>query len=145
VSTPMAATLGEPSLAATPSASIGNAPRLIAVTPASGSVVSGGTSVMLVFDSDVLVGTSAVEVSGLVSGHRGDFAPTYDAATRTLTLVWAEAPLADVYTVRVIGSFVVGASDGTALDGATGNPAAATLPSGNGTPGSDARIEFTSE
>jgi hypothetical protein len=98
-----------------------------------------------VFDSDVLVGANAVEVSGLTTGSHADFTQVYDAASRTLALTWATPLPADVYTVRVIGSFVVGTQGGEALDGATGNPAAATLPSGNGTPGSDARVQFTAE
>jgi hypothetical protein len=137
--------LGASALAAPAPESAGIAPRLIAVAPASGSTVSGVTSVTLGFDSDVLVGASAVEVSGLTTGPRGGFSQQYTAATRTLTLSWAAPLAADVYTVRVIGSFVVGSEDGEALDGATGNPAAATLPSGCGTPGSDAQFEFTAQ
>jgi hypothetical protein len=62
-----------------------------------------------------------------------------------LTLTFTSALAPDRYTIRVVGSFVVGADGGIALDGNVGNPAAATLPSGSGTSGSDARIEFTVE
>jgi hypothetical protein len=45
----------------------------------------------------------------------------------------------------VVADFVVGAEGGAPLDGETGNPAAAALPSGDGAPGGDARIEVTVE
>jgi hypothetical protein len=134
--------------ATAPAASLiswGSAPRLIAITPASGSVASGVTSVALVFDSDVEASAGATEVSGLASGMHSNFVQAYDAATRTLTLTWATPLPADVYTVRVVADFVAGAGGGPSLDGETSNPAAATLPSGNGRPGGDARIEFTVE
>jgi hypothetical protein len=124
---------------------VGSGPRLIAVTPASGVVASGVTSIGLVFDSDVQASAGAVEVSGLMTGEHQDYTAAYDAATRALTLTW-RAPLpADAYTVRVVAEFVVGAVGGSPLDGETGNPAAATLPSGDGTAGGDARLEFTAE
>jgi methionine-rich copper-binding protein CopC len=137
ISTPMAAAPTASATAAlevAPPASVGNAPRLIAMTPAPGAVVSSVTSVALVFDSDVQASAAAVEVNGLATGEHSDFAQAYDAATRTLTLTWEQALPADVYTVRVIGSFVVGVDGGAALDGA-----------GNGTSGSDANLVFTAK
>jgi hypothetical protein len=85
------------------------APRLISVTPTAGTVA-------LVFDTDVIVGGSAVEVTGLVGGPQA-YTAAYDAATKTLTLTFASALPADTYTVRVIGSFVVAADGGASLDG----------------------------
>jgi hypothetical protein len=123
----------------------GAAPRLMAMTPASGAVVSGVTCMALVFDSDVKIGAGAVELSGLATGARSDFVAAYDAAARTLTLTWGRPLPPDVYTVRVVADFVVGAGGGAPLDGEVGNPAAATLPSGDGTPGGDARWTFTAE
>jgi hypothetical protein len=82
-------------------------PQLISVTPS-------GNTVALVFDSDVVVGGSAVEVTGLAGGPQA-YAAAYDAATRTLTLTFAAGLPADSYTVRVIGSFVVAADGGAAL------------------------------
>ena len=107
------------------------APRLIATTPASGEAAADITSVRLIFDRDVVVSAGAVEVDGLVSGPQA-YASAYDAGTRTLTLIFAAALPADAYTVRIIGSFVVAADGGAALDGAA-----------SGTPGSDARLEFS--
>jgi hypothetical protein len=129
---------------AAPAASVGSAPRLIAVTPASGDLATGVTRLTLVFDCDVQVAARAVEVSGLQTGPR-QYTAAYDSATKTLAIVFPSALAPDRYTVRVVGSFVVGADGGIALDGDVGNPAAATLPSGSGAPGSDALIEFTAE
>jgi methionine-rich copper-binding protein CopC len=114
-------------------ATMASAPRITATMPASGSTAAGVTTVTLTFDSNVLVGGAAVEVSGLATGKQAATA-VYDAATKTLTLTFASALPADAYTVRVIGSFVVGADDGAALDGA-----------GTGTAGSDAQLQFTAE
>jgi hypothetical protein len=127
------ATAQAPMAAAAP-AQATSAPRLIAVTPASGAVASGVTVITLVFDSDVQIGAGAVEVSGLATGPHGDYTATYDAATRTLALTFAAALPADRYTVRVIGSFVVAADGGAALDGAA-----------SGMPGSNATAEFAAE
>ena len=102
-------------------------------------------SLTLVFDSAVQVGAGAVEVSGLATGGHADYAQAYDAATRTLTLVWTQALAPDVYTVRVVADFVVGSGGGAPLDGEVGDPAAPTLPSGDGVPGGDALLEFTVE
>jgi hypothetical protein len=126
-------------------ASPGSGPRLLAVAPAAGAVASGVTSLTLVFDSPVTVSAGAVEVSGLATGSHQDYTAVYNAATNTLTLTFAAALPADQYSVRVISSFVVAADGGAPLDGETGNPAAATLPSGDGTPGGDARIVFVAE
>jgi methionine-rich copper-binding protein CopC len=125
-----------------PAAVVGGAPRLVAVTPAPGAVASGVTSLTLVFDSDVQTSAKAVEVSGLATGAHQDYTAAYDSATHTLTLIWTQALPTDVYTVRVVADFVVGASGGTPLDGEVGNPVAATLPSGDGIPGGDVRLEF---
>jgi methionine-rich copper-binding protein CopC len=114
-------------------ATMASAPRITATTPAAGSTAATVTSVTLTFDTNVLVGGAAVEVSGLTSGKQAATA-VYDAATKTLTLTFASALPADAYTVRVIGSFVVGADDGAALDGAN-----------SGTAGSDAQLQFTAE
>ena len=127
------ATAQAPMAAAAP-AQATSAPRLIAVTPASGAVASGVTVITLVFDSDVQIGAGAVEVSGLATGPHGDYTATYDAATRTLALTFAATLPADRYTVRVIGSFVVAADGGAALDGAA-----------SGMPGSNATAEFRAE
>jgi hypothetical protein len=127
------ATAQAPMAAAAP-AQATSAPRLIAVTPASGAVASGVTVITLVFDSDVQIGAGAVEVSGLATGPHGDYTATYDAATRTLALTFAATLPADRYTVRVIGSFVVAADGGAALDGAA-----------SGMPGSNATAEFAAE
>jgi methionine-rich copper-binding protein CopC len=85
------------------------APKLVSVTPTANTV-------SLVFDTDVVVGGSAVEVTGLVSGPQA-YTAAYDAATKTLTLTFASGLSADTYTVRVIGSFVVAADGGASLDG----------------------------
>jgi hypothetical protein len=85
------------------------APKLISVTPTASTVA-------LVFDSDVVVGGSAVEVTGLVGGPQA-YTAAYDAATKTLTLTFAAGLPADSYTVRVIGSFVVAADGGASLAG----------------------------
>jgi hypothetical protein len=85
------------------------APKLVSVTPTASAVA-------LVFDTDVVVGGSAVEVTGLVSGPQA-YTAAYDAATKTLTLTFASGLSADTYTVRVIGSFVVAADGGASLDG----------------------------
>jgi uncharacterized protein (DUF2141 family) len=126
-------------------ASAGTAPRLIAVAPASGSVASGVTSLTLVFDSNVVATAGAVEVSGLATGPHANYTASYDAATCTLMLTFNSALPPDQYAVRVIADFVTGAGSGAPLDGETGSPAAATLPSGDGAPGGDAQIEFTAE
>ena len=102
-------------------------------------------SLTLVFDSCVEVGAGAVEVSGLATGQNRGFAQAYDAATWTLVLTWTQALAADVYTVRVVADFVVGADGGAPLDGEVGDPAAPTLPSGDGVPGGDAVLEFEVE
>ena len=147
VTTVMAATAASAasSDAAALPVSSGGAPRLIAMTPASGTVASSVTRVGLVFDSNVQIAAGAVEVRGFTTGTHGDFTVAYNAATRTLTLTWAQPLPADVYALRVVADFVVGVDNGAPLGGETGNPAAATLPSGNGAPGGDARIEFTAE
>jgi hypothetical protein len=124
-------------------ATAGIAPRLIAMTPASGATVTAQANLTLVFDSAVQVSAGAVEVSGLATGQHQDYTAAYNAATRTLTLTWAKALPADRYTVRVVASFVVGAGSGAALDGEVGDPASATLPSGDGSAGGDARLAFT--
>jgi hypothetical protein len=85
------------------------APKLVSVTPTASTVA-------LVFDTDVVVGGSAVEVTGLVSGPQA-YTAAYDAATKTLTLTFASGLPADSYTVRVIGSFVVAADGGASLAG----------------------------
>jgi hypothetical protein len=128
-----------------PAAMMGSPPRLAAMTPASGTVARSVTNLTLVFDSDVVIGAGGVEISGLATGPHADYAAAYDAGTRTLTLTFAATLPADVYTVRVVADFVVGSGSGSPLDGETGNPAAATLPSGDGSPGGDARIEFAAE
>jgi methionine-rich copper-binding protein CopC len=120
----------------------GGAPRLVAMTPASGAVASGVTAITLVFDSSVVTGGAPVEVSGLATGAHQDYTVVYDAAKHTLTLAWARALPADVYTVRVVADFVIGAGGGSPLDGEVGNPAAAALPSGDGVPGGDAVLRF---
>jgi methionine-rich copper-binding protein CopC len=103
-----------------------DAPQLIAFTPSA-------VRAALVFSTDVQVGPAAVEVSGQARGPQ-TFTASYDGATKTLTLTFDAALKPDVYTVRVIGAFVVGADGGAALDGAA-----------NGTPGSDASLVFTAE
>jgi methionine-rich copper-binding protein CopC len=118
-------------------ASWGSAPHLIAAAPS-----SGAASVTLTFDRDVLVAAQAAEVTGLATGSHPDYTAAYDATTHTLTLAWATALPADRYTVRLVAAFVTGADDGVALDGEVGDPAAATLPSGDGMPGGDAWLEF---
>jgi len=100
-------------------------------------------SLTLVFDCAVEVGAGAVEVSGLATGGHADYAQSYDAATKSLTLTWPQPLAADVYTVRVVADFVVGAGGGAPLDGEVGDPSAPTLPSGDGVPGGDALLEFT--
>jgi hypothetical protein len=95
----------------------GSAPRLIAMTPASGAVATGVTSMTMVFDSDVQVVADAVEVSGLATGPHPGYTAAYDAATKTLTLTWAAALPADRYTVRLVADFIVGVGGGAALDG----------------------------
>jgi len=100
---------------------------------------------MLVFDSAVQVGAGAVEVSGMATGQDRSFTQAYDAATKSLVLTWAQPLAADVYSIRVVADFVVGAGGGAPLDGEVGDPAAPTLPSGDGVPGGDARLEFTVE
>jgi hypothetical protein len=100
---------------------------------------------VLVFDTDVQIGAGAVEVSGLATGSHRDYAAAYDAATRTLTLTWTVPLPADHYRVRVVADFVVGSDGGAPLDGEVGNPACATLPSGDGAPGGGAGIEFAAE
>ena len=122
-----------------------SAPHLVAVTPAPGATVSGVAGLTLVFDSAVQVGAGAVEVSGLATGGHADYAQAYDAATRTLVLTWTQALPADVYSVRVVADFVVGVGGGAPLDGEVGDPAAPTLPSGDGVPGGDALLEFAVE
>ena len=102
-------------------------------------------SLTLVFDSAVQVGAGAVEVSGMATGQDRSFTQAYDAATKSLVLTWAQPLAADVYTVRVVADFVVGAGGGAPLDGEVGDPAAPTLPSGDGVPGGDAVLEFTVE
>ena len=104
----------------------GSAPQLIAVTPAAATVA-------LVFDSDVVVSAGAVEVTNL-AGATQACTSAYDAASRTLTLTFAAALPADSYTVRVIGSFVVAANGGAALDGAA-----------SGVSGSNAQVQFSAE
>jgi len=108
---------------------------------------SGGAvaSLTLVFDSAVQVGAGAVEVSGMATGQNSGFTQAYDAATKSLVLTWAQPLAADVYSVRVVADFVVGADGGAPLDGEVGDPAAPTLPSGDGAPGGDALLEFAVE
>jgi hypothetical protein len=131
-----------PTVAAAAPVSAGSAPRLTAMTPASGSTVAAPATLTLTFDQAVTVAGGAVEISGLAGGPQKGFTTSYDAASGTLTLTFTQALAADRYTVRVVSAFVTGAGGGAALDGETGNPAAATLPSGDGQSGGDAMIEF---
>jgi hypothetical protein len=120
-----AATGGSPmEAAAMAPISGGDGPQIIAFTPSA-------TSAVVVFDTNVLVGGTAVEVSGQTSGVQA-FTTSYDAATKTMTVTFTSALAPDVYTVRVIGTFVVAADGGAALDGA-----------GTGVSGSDAQLGFT--
>ena len=134
--------------AVTPAAvqAAGDAPHLMAMTPAPGAAVGDVVRLTLVFEVPVVVGAGAVEVSGFATGDRADCAQSYDAATNSLTLTWAAALPPDTYAVRVIADAVTGAGGGAPLDGEIADPAdPGSLPSGDGVPGGDARLEFTAE
>jgi len=135
----MAAAPG-PAAATVPAAT--NAPHIVAVIPEPGAAVGDVMRLTLVFDCAVEVGAGAVEVYGAAGGQNREFIQAYDDAARTLTLTWTKALAPDVYTVRVIADFVTAAVGGAPLDGETGDPASPNLPSGDGTPGGDARLKF---
>jgi len=128
-----------------PAAAGAGSPHLIAMTSVPGASVSGVMTLTLVFDRAVQVGAGAVEVSGMATGQNRDFAMAYDAASKSLTLTWTKTLAPDVYSVRVVADFVTAADGGAPLDGEVGDPAAPTLPSGDGAVGGDAWLEFTAE
>jgi len=128
-----------------PAAAAPSAPHLTAMTPAPGTAAAGVASLAIVFDVAVQVGAGAVEVNGQATGAHADYAASLDASGKRLTLTWPQALPPDVYTVRVVSAFVAGSDDEVPLDGDVGDAAAPNLPSGDGSPGGDALLEFTAE
>ena len=113
-------------------------PKVVAVTPAPGSLAVPGsvTRIEVTFHDDVVAPASAFVLAG---ARTGAVAPTlaYDTASRTVSL--ATAPLAaDTYTLTVADS--VTSQAGLPLDGEVVGGA---LPSGDGLPGGTAVLTFT--
>jgi hypothetical protein len=97
----------------------------------------------LKFDRAVQIGANVAEVHGYSTGAHQGYACRYDGATNTLYLEWPKALPPDIYDVRILADAVLGADGGAQLDGEIGDPADPDcLPSGDGTPGGDAWLEF---
>jgi len=113
-------------------------PKAVAVTPAPGSLAAPGTvtRVDVTFHDDVVAPASAFSLVGARHGAVSA-APTYDGATRTVSLAIAPLP-ADEYTLTVAEA--VTSAAGVALDGEIAGNA---LPSGDGLPGGAAVVTFT--
>jgi len=121
----------------------GDSPRLIETSPLLGSRSSGLKALSLTFDRAVQIGANVAEVYGRSTGAHQDFTYRYDSATNTLYLEWPKALPPDIYDVRILADAVLGADGGAPLDGEIGDPADPDcLPSGDSTPGGDARFEF---
>jgi hypothetical protein len=121
----------------------GDSPRLVETAPLLGSRSADLKVLSLKFDRAVQIGANVAEVHGYSTGAHQGYACRYDGATNTLYLEWPKALPPDIYDVRILADAVLGADGGTQLDGEIGDPADPDcLPSGDGTPGGDAWLEF---
>ena len=120
-----------------------DAPRLVATIPELGSRPYSLKRLTLTFDRAVKVGAGAVEVYGWQTGAHPDYRLTYDAAGQTVHLQWPTSLPDDTYEVRLMADAILSVDGSMPLDGEVDDPAdPESLPSGNGIPGGDARIEF---
>ena len=120
-------------------------PRVVAIEPIPGSVVSGGVplSITVTFHEDVVVDDSHF-VLRRMDGTEMDLDVTYDAGTSTATLV-SQTPLGMGRFKLIIDDTIVDAAAGLALDGEIAETSASeVLPSGDGVAGGDAVVEYVS-
>ena len=118
-------------------------PKLVTVEPEPGSVLRAGEplSMTLTFHEDVVVDGADITLRRIGGGEYA-VAVAYDAATFTAN-VSSQQPLAGGHFEMVVSELIVGAENGLALDGELTAPLkTATPPSGDGSPGGDAVIEF---
>jgi hypothetical protein len=134
---------GDPASATEGGKVAGNAPRLTETQPAPGRPLSGKRQLSLTFDRHVVVGADAVEVHATQTGEVAAPETRYEPGARTLHLTWPQTLPDDGYEVRVWADSIVGDEGGASLDGEVDDPLdAASLPSGDGTPGGDARLRY---
>ncbi|HUU82359.1 MAG TPA: right-handed parallel beta-helix repeat-containing protein, partial [Phycisphaerae bacterium] len=137
---------GDAGTAVRPLVLVGPAPCLESTDPVLGGGLAGRTTLTLTFDRPVTVGAGAAEVYGETTGAHADYSITYDDGKRTVRLEWASPLPADDYEVRLVAEFVLDDKTGLPLDGEVSDPAdPESLPSGDGKPRGDARLEFKAE
>jgi len=118
-------------------------PKVVAVSPASGSVLDAGAPLLMTvtFHEDVVIDGPHFTLRR-EDGTEHTLAVTYVAGSHTATLVSQQPLAAGAYEV-VIEDTIVDTQSGLALDGETdGSSASTLLPSGDGVPGGDAVIKL---
>jgi len=121
----------------------GGPPKVVAIDPAPGSVLSAGEplSATLSFHEDVEIEGPYITLRR-IGGGQYDLEVIYDAQNLTATIT-SRQPLAGGSYELVVSDGIVDAVNGLALDGEMGGDGQSRLlPSGDGIPGGDAVIKL---